>query len=145
MAFTKVENDFIGTLELKNISSKLITYKVKTTSPDKFRVRPSNGILDPGSGLRVNVVLQPGHQISSVLKDKFLVMGMVLASNTTDKDIPDLWKNTPSASPNVEQHRLKCTVAQGVIDENLKNFTYSGKLESSFHNTSTSSESHTVS
>lgn len=101
-------------------------------------------MLDPGSSLRVNVVLQPGHQINTVLKDKFLVMGMVLLANHTDKEIPDLWKNTPTTSPNVEQHRLKCTVAQGILEENHKS-VYTGKLENSFHNTSATHDTPTVS
>lgn len=85
-------------------------FQIKTTSPEKFRVRPSTGILAPGANSVINVVLQQGHQMPVLTKDKFLVMCMELSSDasTTSHDIAELWKNTSSNSSLVEQHRLKC-------------------------------------
>lgn len=129
--FTKAGNELVGMVEITNIIQAPVTYKVsclyypsnhdhlikinlnsqiKTTSPEKFRVRPSTGILAPGANSVINVVLQQGHQMPVLTKDKFLVMCMELSSDTstTSHDIAELWKNTSSNSGQVEQHRLKC-------------------------------------
>lgn len=68
--------------------------QIKTTSPEKFRVRPSTGVLAPGSSANINVVLQPGHNMTLLLnKDKFLVMCMELDdANITQQEIAELWK-----------------------------------------------------
>ncbi|GAB0087455.1 motile sperm domain-containing protein 2 [Sergentomyia squamirostris] len=110
LIFNKSGNDFTGSVEIVNIDSKPITYKVKTTAPDKFRVRPSSGVLAPGSGTTVNVVLVHGCNLTSLSREKFLVMCMALGADkqTNSQDIAELWKNTPSHSHLVEQHKVKC-------------------------------------
>uniref|UniRef100_A0A1B0CKR3 Putative phosphatidylinositol transfer protein pdr16 n=1 Tax=Lutzomyia longipalpis TaxID=7200 RepID=A0A1B0CKR3_LUTLO len=110
LVFNKVGTDYSGSVEIINIDLKPITYKVKTTAPDKFRVRPSSGVLAPGSTTTVNVVLVPGCQLTTLSREKFLVMCMALGADkqTNSQDIAELWKNTPSHSHLVEQHKLKC-------------------------------------
>lgn len=68
--------------------------QIKTTSPEKFRVRPSTGILTPGSSTTVSVVLQSGPNVQLLLnKDKFLVMCMEINDlNATQQDIAEIWK-----------------------------------------------------
>lgn len=68
--------------------------QIKTTSPEKFRVRPSTGILTPGSTITISVVLQSGPNVQlSLNKDKFLVMCMEINDlNATPQDIADIWK-----------------------------------------------------
>lgn len=69
--------------------------QIKTTSPEKFRVRPSTGILAPGAGTTINVLLQHGQHMTLVMnKDKFLVMCMELkaSSNLNTQEIAEIWK-----------------------------------------------------
>ncbi|KAG4067466.1 hypothetical protein HA402_003290 [Bradysia odoriphaga] len=54
--FTKSGNELVGMVEITNIIQAPVTYKIKTTSPEKFRVRPSTGILSPGANAVINVV-----------------------------------------------------------------------------------------
>lgn len=107
--------------------------QIKTTSPEKFRVRPSTGILSPGANTIINVVLQQGHEMPVLSKDKFLVMCMELSSDasTTSHDIAELWKNTSSNSIRVEQHRLKCWMTSSIqSSEMAKNGSlYTGPFE----------------
>jgi hypothetical protein len=60
----------------------------------------------------INVVVQKGHQLQPMNKDKFLVMALPLPENEalTNDEITNLWKGVNAGSPEVEQHRLKCTV-----------------------------------
>ncbi|KAJ6642474.1 Motile sperm domain-containing protein 2 [Pseudolycoriella hygida] len=133
--FTKAGNELVGMVEITNIIQAPVTYKIKTTSPEKFRVRPSTGILAPGSNAVINVVLQQGHQMPLLSKDKFLVMCMELSSDTstTSHDIAELWKNTASFSSQVEQHRLKCwmpTSTQLANDTTKNGSLYTSTFES---------------
>lgn len=67
--------------------------KVKTTSPEKFKVKPSTGCLKPGAKDTVTVTLLPGFQLGGLSKDKFLIMSLVLEEGeTANSDISELWK-----------------------------------------------------
>ena len=87
---------------------------MKTTSPEKFRVRPSAGCLSPGGKATVSVSLLPGFQLGVLSKDKFLVMSMPIDSvDLSAQDLIELWKNT--TNKNVSQHRLRCVIGDEII------------------------------
>lgn len=121
--FTKTDNEYAGTVDITNISKETVTYKIKTTSPDKFRVKPSSGLLAPGATTTINVVLQQGQQISLMSKDKFLVMCMAIPNdfNYNPQAIAEFWKKAPSTSDQIEQHRLKCTLPNSATGDGFKN------------------------
>lgn len=112
-------NEFAGNVEITNVSKKPITYKVKTTAPDKFRVRPSSGTLSPSNSATINVIIQKG-QALPINKDKFLVMCMSLpdGESLTNEEITNLWKEV-SATSDVEQHRLKCAIHSSNINNDM--------------------------
>ncbi len=53
--------DCIQTLTLTNMGDKILTFKIKTTSPDKFRVKPGCSLLHPGASATVSVYLLKGY------------------------------------------------------------------------------------
>lgn len=120
IVFTKSGNELVGNVEIINIHVEPVTYKIKTTAPEKFRVRPSTGVLSPGANVTINVVLQHGHQIIALNREKFLVMCMAFTNDlsTSSQDLADLWKNTSPSSATVEQHRLKCSMPAANMEEN---------------------------
>nr|XP_029730585.1 motile sperm domain-containing protein 2-like [Aedes albopictus]XP_029730586.1 motile sperm domain-containing protein 2-like [Aedes albopictus] len=123
IVFTKSGNELVGNVEIINIHKEPITYKIKTTAPEKFRVRPSTGVLSPSATVTINVVLQHGHQVITLNREKFLVMCMAFTNDlsTSSQDLADLWKNTPASSASVEQHRLKCFMPANLDDGSLRN------------------------
>ena len=63
-------------LQLTNTSDSRVAFKVKTTSPKKYCVRPSSGVIEPGSVLAVQVIMQSQRDppVSYAdCRDKFLV------------------------------------------------------------------------
>uniref|UniRef100_T1GRB2 MSP domain-containing protein n=1 Tax=Megaselia scalaris TaxID=36166 RepID=T1GRB2_MEGSC len=66
------DSEIHGSVEICCIGRESITYKIKTTSPEKFLVRPSSGILQPGTSAKINVTLQKNFDLVNVNKDKFL-------------------------------------------------------------------------
>lgn len=123
IAFTKSGNELVGNVEIINIQTEPVTYKIKTTAPEKFRVRPSTGVLSPGASVTINVVLQQGQQVIALNREKFLVMCMAFGSDmsTSSHDLAELWKNTSPNSGSVEQHRLKCSLPANLDDNSLRN------------------------
>lgn len=67
--------------------------QIKTTSPEKFRVRPSSGTLALGASVTIHVLLQPGYQLPPLTRDKFLIMHLpVQSAGMSAAEIADLWK-----------------------------------------------------
>ncbi|XP_076446615.1 motile sperm domain-containing protein 2-like [Babylonia areolata] len=99
-------------ITLSNTLMYPIAFKVKTTAPEKYRVRPSTGIVKPGDTYEVYIYVQPGY-INTVEKDKFLVMAMEVTGDSYDTS---LWKTAPKET--IMEHRLRC-LAPGQADFNV--------------------------
>lgn len=67
--------------------------KVKTTSPEKFRVRPSCGMLSAEDKVTISVVLLTGYTGANILRDKFLVMNIPLEhTDYSAGDLTEAWR-----------------------------------------------------
>lgn len=145
IVFSKIENGMVGgEIEISNSSTNTIAFKIKTTAPDKFRVRPSHGILIPGAKKSINVVLQSDQQTNIALtKDKFLVMCMELEAalaDATEAEIAEIWKKTANTVPSIEQHRLMCTFnPNGILKQRSKRDISNGGFSEHDHLAPTSS------
>uniref|UniRef100_A0A182QBL4 MSP domain-containing protein n=1 Tax=Anopheles farauti TaxID=69004 RepID=A0A182QBL4_9DIPT len=128
ITFSKAGNDLVGSVEITNVDTREVSFKVKTTAPEKFRVRPSTGVLQPSATVTINVMLQHGQQIQTINREKFLVMciGLPSDSSTNTQDLADLWKNINSRSATVEQHRLKCALPVNFDESGLESMFSSG-------------------
>lgn len=95
------------TLSLHNPGKETIAFKVKTTSPKKYCVRPSSGIVEPGSTKDVQVIMQAQRDYPPSLedvKDKFLVQYVVAPSGTRDVG-PDSFD--PAKNKDIRQTKLR--------------------------------------
>jgi len=75
-------------LRLRNSSQNAIAFKVKTTAPKQYCVRPNSGKIEPGQAVEVSVVLQPMREdppLDAKCRDKFLVQSIPVAAS---KDVP---------------------------------------------------------
>uniref|UniRef100_A0A5B6YL37 Putative vesicle-associated protein 2-2 n=1 Tax=Davidia involucrata TaxID=16924 RepID=A0A5B6YL37_DAVIN len=76
-------------VRLVNKSNNYVAYKVKTTSPKRYCVRPNAGIMKPKSTCDFTVTMQ-AQRIAPpdmICKDKFLVQSTIVPVETTDEDI----------------------------------------------------------
>ncbi|CAH2000838.1 unnamed protein product [Acanthoscelides obtectus] len=128
VSFILSGNELVSTLELQNTDpSSHISYKLKTTSPEKFRVKPSMGCLAPGESATVTLTLLPGYQLGGLSRDKFLVMSTpISASEAINVDMAEVWKNTSNRK--VNQHRLKCIQSGGATGGAPGELTRNGNL-----------------
>ncbi|XP_044485249.1 vesicle-associated protein 2-2-like [Mangifera indica] len=76
-------------IQLGNRSDQYVAFKVKTTSPKKYCVRPNVGIIKPRATYDFVVTMQAQHVAPPDLqcKDKFLIQSTVVTFGTTDEDI----------------------------------------------------------
>ncbi|XP_022654658.1 vesicle-associated membrane protein-associated protein B/C-like [Varroa jacobsoni] len=95
-------------MRLTNPSNKWICFKVKTTAPKKYCVRPTCGEIKPQSYTDVAVILQPVHyDPNDTQRHKFLVQSMNI-ENPTSVNHETLWKN---AEPNkIMEAKLRCVL-----------------------------------
>uniref|UniRef100_A0ACD5U5L9 Uncharacterized protein n=1 Tax=Avena sativa TaxID=4498 RepID=A0ACD5U5L9_AVESA len=76
-------------LKMSNKTDRTVAFKVKTTSPKKYCVRPNNGVVLPRSTCEVVVTMQAQTVAPPDLqcKDKFLVQSVVVGDGLSAKDI----------------------------------------------------------
>ncbi|XP_026230319.1 VAMP (vesicle-associated membrane protein)-associated protein A, like [Anabas testudineus] len=92
-------------LKLKNPSDKRVCFKVKTTAPRRYCVRPNSGVIDAGAAVNISVMLQPfDYDPNEKSKHKFMVQTIFAPPNVTDMDA--LWKE---AKPDdLMDSKLRC-------------------------------------
>jgi len=81
-------------LDLYNPTDKTMAFKVKTTSPKKYCVRPNTGIIAPGKGTQVTVIMQLQKETPADIaacKDKFLVQSVPAGEDTSEQDFNELF------------------------------------------------------
>ncbi|KAG5592919.1 hypothetical protein H5410_043433 [Solanum commersonii] len=76
-------------IHLLNNTEEHVAFKVKTTNPKKYCVRPNTGIVLPRSTSEVIVTMQAQKEAPSDMqcKDKFLLQSVVAAPGVAAKDI----------------------------------------------------------
>ncbi|KMT00037.1 hypothetical protein BVRB_1g018660 [Beta vulgaris subsp. vulgaris] len=76
-------------MHLTNKTDQYVAFKVKTTNPKKYCVRPNTGVVLPGGTCDVTVTMQAQKEAPADLqcKDKFLVQSATAPDGITAKDI----------------------------------------------------------
>ncbi|XP_042419512.1 vesicle-associated protein 1-2-like isoform X1 [Zingiber officinale] len=76
-------------LQLTNKSDNYVAFKVKTTSPKKYCVRPNSGVVLPRSTCDVIVTMQAQREAPPDMqcKDKFLVQSVIIDQGASAKDV----------------------------------------------------------
>jgi len=93
-------------LKLTNSSDRRVCFKVKTTAPKRYCVRPNSGIIEPKGLVNVSVMLQPfEYDPTEKNKHKFMVQTMFPPEGKIDNQ-EQLWKEiTPDQ---LMDSKLKC-------------------------------------
>ncbi|XP_018409306.1 PREDICTED: vesicle-associated membrane protein-associated protein A [Nanorana parkeri] len=89
----------------RNPSDKKVCFKVKTTAPRRYCVRPNSGLIDAGATVTVSVMLQPfDYDPNEKSKHKFMVQTIFAPPNISDMEA--MWKE---AKPDdLMDSKLKC-------------------------------------
>ncbi|XP_045532081.1 vesicle-associated membrane protein-associated protein B-like isoform X2 [Pieris brassicae] len=92
-------------MKLTNPTSNTVLFKIKTTAPKKYYVRPNSGVLEPNA--KVDIAITPQHfyvDPNETHKHKFMVQSVIAPDNKTNID--QVWKET---HPNqLMDYKLRC-------------------------------------
>lgn len=103
-----------NTVTLKNLTNNLVAFKVKTTAPKRYVVRPNIGFVEPLATIEVQVQLMALSDVEAPPKekDRFQIQSIDLSTiPPTQTDYKDVWKTVQDSQ--VSKHRLK--VRFGVV------------------------------
>lgn len=95
-------------MRLTNKTEEYVAFKVKTTNPKKYCVRPNTGVVLPGAGCEVTVTMQAQKEapLDMQCKDKFLVQSAVVPEGITTKDItPEMFNKEEGKA--VDEFKLR--------------------------------------
>ncbi|RVW76920.1 Vesicle-associated protein 1-2 [Vitis vinifera] len=95
-------------LQLSNKTDNYVAFKVKTTNPKKYCVRPNTGVVMPRSTCDVIVTMQAQRETPQDMqcKDKFLLQSAIASPGATAKDITSDMFNK-EAGNRVEECKLR--------------------------------------
>ncbi|CAL4141164.1 unnamed protein product, partial [Meganyctiphanes norvegica] len=97
-------------ITISNPSETTVAFKIKTTSPEKYRVRPSLGILEGGRHQDISVSLNDNSSATQLVRDKFLVMAVHAQSdNLNSQEVSQLFRT--GSKEDVFEVRLRVGVA----------------------------------
>ncbi|KAJ7535849.1 hypothetical protein O6H91_12G048500 [Diphasiastrum complanatum] len=85
----ELKKQISSSLRLVNNTNEYVAFKVKTTSPKKYCVRPNTGVVLPQSSSDITVTMQAQREAPPDMqcKDKFLVQSVIAPYGTTAKDV----------------------------------------------------------
>ncbi|KAE8702016.1 Vesicle-associated protein 1-4 [Hibiscus syriacus] len=99
-------------LNLSNRTDNYVAFKVKTTNPKKYCVRPNTGVVLPRSTVNISVTMQAQKEAPPDMqcKDKFLLQSVVASPGATIKDVTPEMFNKESGHQ-VEECKLRVVYA----------------------------------
>jgi len=99
------------TLKIKNPNHVPVAFKVKTTAPKQYCVRPNSGRIEPGKEVEVTVLLQAMKQeppLDAKCRDKFLVQSVPLTADKAFANIGSIWQHVDNADKaSVQEKKIR--------------------------------------
>ncbi|KAG8740303.1 phosphatidylinositol-binding protein scs2 [Ceratobasidium sp. 414] len=95
------------TLTITNHNAQSVAFKVMTTAPRLYAVRPFSGIIEPGDSVdaQVSFLATP---LSHKCEDKFLVQSMTISPDRLSKSARDMWVfDEDEEVPQIHQQKIK--------------------------------------
>ncbi|KAG2433549.1 hypothetical protein HYH02_012666 [Chlamydomonas schloesseri] len=105
----QLNKQLLATITVNNPNGQRVAFKIKTTAPKKYVVRPSSGVVEPRSNQSVQVIMQAQKEYAPEFancKDKFMVQTTVLGEteqiekDTFNKDV----------RKDLKEYRLRVTI-----------------------------------
>nr|ABF18375.1 vesicle-associated membrane protein-associated protein [Aedes aegypti] len=92
-------------MRLTNPTEHVILFKIKTTAPKKYCVRPNCGVLEPKTTIEIAIIFQPFiFDAAEKNKHKFMVQSMIMPEG--DVSTEQLWKDV--SPDDLMDSKLRC-------------------------------------
>ncbi|KAK4798271.1 hypothetical protein SAY86_030597 [Trapa natans] len=85
----QIRKQSLCSMQLTNKTDKYVGFKVKTTNPKKYCVRPNTSVISPGETCTVTVTMQSQKEAPPDMqsRDKFLIQSVIVPYGATTRDI----------------------------------------------------------
>ncbi|KAI7855976.1 PapD-like protein [Circinella umbellata] len=106
---------------LRNSSNQVLAFKVKTTSPQVYSVRPNVGFIEPLGTVQILVNRQAEQDAPQECKDKFLILSTPLNDPNikSTEEIHAMWTSMEIHNKkSISQAKLKCRFVDKISDIN---------------------------
>lgn len=101
-------------IKITNNNATPVAFKVKTTAPKLYCVRPNSDIIPPGKTADVQIMLQAFKEEPALdvkCRDKFLILSAVV--NDENVDLQEFWSHTEAnAKSSIHERKLRCVYIQ---------------------------------
>ncbi|KAH8256216.1 vesicle-associated membrane protein-associated protein B [Drosophila bipectinata] len=94
----------------------MVVFKMKTTSPRQFFVRPNIGLLGPNGSVSVDIFMQPTMVEPGLKPHKFMILAATATSDVVD--VTEFWKN--QKPENIWDTKIKCELVPGKNDDQYR-------------------------
>ncbi|TVY86683.1 Vesicle-associated membrane protein-associated protein, partial [Lachnellula willkommii] len=103
-------------LKIRNPNSTPVAFKVKTTAPKQYCVRPNSGRIEPGKEVEVSVLLQAMKQeppLDAKCRDKFLVQSVAVTADKEFTNTGSIWQHVDDADKaSVQEKKIRVVYLQ---------------------------------
>ncbi|KAI0005633.1 VAMP-associated protein [Xylariaceae sp. FL0662B] len=103
-------------LRIRNPNTHPVAFKVKTTAPKQYCVRPNSGRIEPGKEVEVSVILQAMKQeppLDTKCRDKFLVQSVAITGDKEFANLASIWDAIDKSSVQEKKIRVVFLPATG--------------------------------
>jgi len=119
------------TLKIRNPNHTPVAFKVKTTAPKQYCVRPNSGRVEPGKEVEVTVLLQAMKQeppLDAKCRDKFLVQSVAITADKEFTNAGSIWQHVDDAEKSsVQEKKIRVVYlaadGSGAVATPMKNGT----------------------
>lgn len=98
-------------LRLRNPGYSPVAFKVKTTAPKQYCVRPNSGRIEAGHIIEVQVILQAMKEdppLDAKCRDKFLVQSVAISPDKETANLAQLWAYVEqSARASIQERKIR--------------------------------------
>ncbi|KAK7511173.1 PapD-like protein [Phyllosticta citricarpa] len=95
-------------LRLRNPNAEPVAFKVKTTAPKQYCVRPNSGRIEPGKEVEVQVLLQAMREDpppDARCRDKFLVQSVAMTGDNELGNVASVWSHIEQTAKHTIQEK----------------------------------------
>ncbi|KAG6788716.1 hypothetical protein POTOM_004793 [Populus tomentosa] len=105
----ELEKQSFCDLKVANNTEHHVAFKVKTTSPKKYFVRPNTGVIQPWDSFVIKVTLQAQREypLDMQCKDKFLVQSTIVPPPANVDELPPDTFNKDSDGKVIQEMKLR--------------------------------------
>lgn len=102
-------------LELYNPTDEQICFKVKTTAPRRYCVRPNSGLIKPTEKIKIAIMLQPIDNDSQSERNRHKFMVQSVSIKDENMNVDNIWNEAPSND--IMDSKLRCVFQMPSVSE----------------------------